>query len=36
MPLTILVDHEGRIAISRAGVVDSLLFEADIKALLAE
>jgi hypothetical protein len=36
MPLTVLVDHGGRIAISRAGVVDPLVFEADINALLAE
>jgi hypothetical protein len=28
MPLTVLVDREGRIAISRAGVVDPLVFEA--------
>jgi len=31
MPLTVLVDREGRIAISHAGVVDPLAFEADIK-----
>jgi len=32
-----IVGHpEGRIAISHAGVVDPLLFEADINALLAE
>jgi hypothetical protein len=36
MPLTVLVDREGRIAISHAGVVDPLVFEADINALLAE
>jgi len=35
-PLTALVDREGRIAISHAGVVDPLVFEADINALLAE
>jgi hypothetical protein len=35
MPLTVLVDREGRIAISHAGVVDPLVFEADINALLA-
>jgi hypothetical protein len=29
MPLTILVDREDRIAISHAGVVDPLVFEAD-------
>jgi hypothetical protein len=33
MPLTVLVDREGRIAISHAGVVDPLVFEADINAL---
>ena len=36
MPLTVLVDREGRIAISHAGVVDPLVFEAEINALLAE
>jgi hypothetical protein len=36
MPLTVLVDREGRIAISHAGVVDPLVFEADINALLAK
>ena len=36
MPLTVLVDREGRIAISHAEVVDPLVFEADINALLAE
>ena len=36
MPLTVLVDREGPIAISRAGVVDPLVVEADINALLAE
>jgi hypothetical protein len=36
MPLTVLVDREGRIAIRHAGVVDPLVFEADINALLAE
>jgi hypothetical protein len=34
--LTVLVDPEGRIAISHAGVVDPLIFEADTNALLAE
>jgi hypothetical protein len=33
MPLTVLADREGRIAISHAGL---LIFEADINALLAE
>jgi hypothetical protein len=36
MPLTVLVDREGRVAISHAGVVDPLTFEADINAHLAE
>jgi hypothetical protein len=36
MPLTVLVDREGRIAISPVGVVDPLVFEANINALLAE
>jgi hypothetical protein len=36
MPLTVLVDREDQIAISHAGVVDALVFEADINALLAE
>ena len=36
MPLTVLVDREGRISISHPGVVDPLVFEADINALLAE
>jgi hypothetical protein len=36
LPLTVLVDREGRIAISHAGVVDPLVFEADINALLAK
>jgi hypothetical protein len=35
-PLIVLVDREGRIAISHAGVVDALVFEAGINALLAE
>ena len=36
MPLTVLIDRQGRIAVSHAGVVDPKLFEADIKRLLAE
>jgi hypothetical protein len=36
MPLTVLVDREGRIAISHAGIVDPLVFEADMNALVAE
>jgi hypothetical protein len=33
---TVLVDREGRIAISHARAVDPLVFEADINALLVE
>ncbi len=36
MPLTVLIDRKGRIAVSHAGVVDPKVFESDIKALLAE
>lgn len=36
MPLTVLIDRKGRIAVSHAGVVDPKLFEADIKTLLSE
>jgi hypothetical protein len=36
MPLTVLVDHEDPIAISRAGVLDPPVFEADINVPLAE
>jgi len=36
MPLTVLVGREERIAISNAGEVDPLIFEADISALLSE
>ena len=35
MLLTVLVDREGRIAISHAGVVDPLVFETGINVLLA-
>jgi hypothetical protein len=35
MPLTALVDGEDRIAISHAGDVGLVIFEADINALLA-
>lgn len=34
MPLTLLIDRQGRIAYSHAGVVDKDSFERDIKALL--
>jgi hypothetical protein len=36
MPLTVLIDRKGRIAVSHAGVVDPKVFEADIRMLLAE
>jgi hypothetical protein len=36
MPLNVLVSREGRIAISHAGVVHPLAFEAGLDALLAE
>ena len=36
MPLTVLIDRNGRIAVSHSGVVDHKLFKADIKTLLAE
>lgn len=36
MPLTILIDRQGRIAVSHAGVVDRKLFESNIQKLLAE
>lgn len=36
MPLTVLIHRQGRVAVSHTGVVDPKLFEADIKALLAE
>ena len=34
MPLTLLIDREGRIAVSHAGVVDPDAFERDIQELL--
>lgn len=36
MPLTVLVDRQGRIAVSHVGVIDPKTFETDIKVLLAE
>lgn len=36
MPLTLLIDREGRIAVAHAGVVDQARFESDIRQLLAE
>ncbi|HEY1809020.1 MAG TPA: TlpA disulfide reductase family protein [Acidobacteriaceae bacterium] len=36
MPLTLLIDRKGRIAVAHAGIVDRAQFEKDIRALLAE
>jgi peroxiredoxin len=36
MPLTLLIDRNGRIAVSHAGIVDKVSFEDHIKKLLAE
>lgn len=36
MPLTLLIDRKGRIAVSHAGIVDKTSFEADIQKLLRE
>jgi peroxiredoxin len=36
MPQTVLIDREGRIAVSYSGVVDRAKCEADIRALLGE
>ena len=36
MPLTILIDRQGRIAVSHSGVVDPKVFESDIIRLLTE
>ena len=36
MPLTLLIDRNGKIAVSHAGMVDKDAFEAKIKALLRE
>jgi hypothetical protein len=35
MPLTLLIDRKGRIAVAHAGIVDRAQFEEDIRALLA-
>ena len=36
MPLTLLIDRQGRIAVAHAGIVDRARFESDIQELLAE
>jgi hypothetical protein len=34
MPMTLLIDREGKIAVSHVGVVDKASFEKDIQTLL--
>jgi peroxiredoxin len=34
MPLTLLIDREGKVAVSHAGVVDKIDFENQLRALL--
>jgi cytochrome c biogenesis protein CcmG/thiol:disulfide interchange protein DsbE len=36
MPLTLLIDRKGRIAVAHAGIVDRAQFDRDIQTLLAE
>jgi peroxiredoxin len=36
MPLTLLIDRKGRIAVEHAGIVDQAQFDSDIRQLLAE
>lgn len=36
MPLTLLIDRKGKIAVSHAGIVDKAAFENDIRQLLQE
>ena len=36
MPLTLLIDRRGKIAVAHAGIVNRAQFENDIRALLAE
>ena len=36
MPLTLLIDRNGRIAVSHAGIVDRATFESDVQRLLEE
>ena len=36
MPLTLLIDRTGRIALSHVGIVDRMKFEHDIQALLQQ
>ena len=36
MPLTLLIDRKGRVAVSHTGIVDRKAFEADIRGLLKE
>jgi hypothetical protein len=34
MPLTLLIDREGRVAVSHAGIVDRAAFERDVEEVL--
>jgi thioredoxin-related protein len=36
MPMTLLIDREGKIAVSHSGMVDKSAFENDIQKLLSE
>jgi hypothetical protein len=36
MPLTLLIDRSGKIAVSHAGIVDKATFENDLQRLLRE
>jgi peroxiredoxin len=36
MPLTLLIDRQGRIAVAHAGIVDRPQFESDVRQLLSE
>jgi hypothetical protein len=36
MPLTLLINREGKIAVSHAGVVDKITFENELRALLGD
>ena len=36
MPLTLLIDRHGRVAVSHTGIVDKAAFEADVQKLLRE
>jgi hypothetical protein len=36
MPMTLLIDRAGRIALSHTGIVDKITFERQLTSLLAE